>query len=294
MKLLDLGWLSQPVVFEGSLPERGVIGLDAPVAPAWRGKPRVALLIHGVACTWQFMRRLSADLGRLAGPREEPYYGHIALLAHDWRRGISENAERLTQLLGALAGKAEAIDLYGYSQGGLIARTTVETAGDDARDLGVRHVFTFNTPHAGSPLASLPASWLARLGAAVLGKLAVWHGDGVRDLVPGSSFLKSLSRPPRGVAYTFLAGNRGWDFFRGLTQPLFGASANDGVASVESQLDASAPGWSKGDEAWITRLTYPWEHFSIASGLAAVTAGAKPHPAQSALEAIASRIAFAA
>jgi hypothetical protein len=221
-------------------------------------------------------------LGRLSGPNEEPYYGQIAMLAHDWRRGIAENAERLRGLLGALAAKAGAIDLYGYSQGGLIARTAVEAAGDDARALGVRHVFTFNTPHAGSPLAHLPTSWLARFGTAILGKLAVWHGDGVRDLVPGSEYLASLTRPPRGIAYTFLAGNSGWEFLRGITQPIFGRAANDGVASVESQLDATSAGWAQDSDARIARLTYPWEHFSLASGLSA----------PSALESIATRIAF--
>lgn len=291
MRLADLKWLTQPVMFEGSLPERGVIGLDQPACPDWRGRPRVALLIHGVACTWQFMRQLSVDLGRLAGPREEPYYGQIALIAHDWRRGIADNAKRLRALLGEVAGKAASVDLYGYSQGGLIARSAVEDAREDARAMGVRHVFTFNTPHTGSPLASVPASWLARWGAALLGRLAIWHGDGVRDLVPGSGFLASLAKPPKGIAYTFLAGNSGWQFLRGLTQPVFGAVANDGVASVESQLDAPSAGWAKDRDARVSRLTFPWEHFSLASGLGSALTGAG-HGEPSALESIASRIAF--
>lgn len=290
MRLADLKWLTRPVMFEGTLPERGVIGLDAPRCPDWRGRPRAALLLHGVACTWQFMHRLSQDLGRLAGPREEPYYGQIALLAHDWRRSIADNAERLRALLGEVADKVASVDLYGYSQGGLIARAAVEGAGD-ARGMGVRHVFTFNTPHHGSPLASVPASWLARWGAAILGRLAIWHGDGVRDLVPGSGFLKSLARPPRGVAYTFLAGNSGWQFLRGLTQPVFGAVANDGVASVESQLDAASAGWAKDRDARVSRLTLPWEHFSLACGLGHALPGEQPAE-PSALESIASRIAF--
>lgn len=293
MTWTDLDCWLEPVVFERSLPEQRVIGLDAGAWPGpLRGKPRIALLAHGVACTWTFMRGLSLDLERLEGRRGEPYYTQVEHLAHDWRRGIEESAERLVRLLAAVDGRA-VVDLYGYSQGGLLMRRAAELAGDRARPMGLRHVFTFNAPHGGTPLARVSASRLVRWSAGLLGRLAVWHCDGIRDLIPGSPFLAGLGTPPEGVGYTFLAGNSGWSFLRGATQPLFGAESNDGVASVPSQLHAP-PGGCAGVvsalKSRIARLVYPWEHFSIARGLQLARSAAA---SRSPLETIAGRIALA-
>lgn len=162
-------------------------------------------------------------------------------------------------------------------------RRAVELAGPRARALGIRHVFTFNTPHGGSPLAHVHGSRLMRWSTGLLGKLAVWQCDGIRDLVPGSPFLKALGKPPEGVAYTFFAGNSGWSFLRGVTQPLFGAEPNDGVASVPSQLHAAAAdcaGVASAMKSRIARLVYPIHHFSLALG------------GDSLLESIAGRIAL--
>lgn len=285
----DLNGLIEPVVFERSLPEERVVSLSEKQWPGtWRGRQRIAILVHGVACTWTFMRGLGFDLERLEG-RSGPFYAQVAHLAHDWRRSIDENAERLVTLLGQLSGRA-AIDLYGYSQGGLLVRRAAEMAGPRAKALGIRHVFTFNAPHGGSPLAHVHGSRLMRWSAGLLGQLAVWQCDGIRDLAPGSPFLSSLGKPPEGVAYTFFAGNSGWSFLRGVTQPLFGAEANDGVASVPSQLHTAADwaGVATSVKSRIARLVYPIHHFSLARGVSLGAASG-----DSLLESIAGRIALA-
>ena len=294
MILTELNGLMDPVVFERSLPDQRVVGLQEPgwPVPGWaapgrpgtaRGRARIALLVHGVACTWTFMRRLGVDLERLEGRRGEPYYTQVAHLAHDWRRSIEDNAERLVKLLGELAGRAS-VDLFGYSQGGLLVRRAAELAGPRARALGLRHVFTFNAPHGGSPLAHVSGSRLLGWSRRLLGKLAVWGCDGIRDLAPDAPFLRSLGKPPEGVAYTFLAGNSGWSFLRGITQPLFGAEPNDGVATVPSQLGAPADDCLvSAMKSRIARLVLPFHHFSIAGGL----------PGDPLLESIAGRIALA-
>lgn len=269
MLIAELNGLLEPVVFERSLPDQRVVGLHEPGFPGtWKGRARIALLVHGVACTWTFMKKLGQDLERLEGRRSEAYYTQVVHLAHDWRRSIDENAERLVRLMGELRGRAT-VDLYGYSQGGLLARRAAELAGPEARTLGVRHVFTFNTPHAGSPLAHVSGSRFMNWSRALLGKLAVWGCDGIRDLAPGAPFLAKLGRPPEGVAYTFLAGNSGWNFLRGVTQPLFGAQPNDGVATVPSQLDAREgdAGVVSAMKSRVARLVHPFHHFSLARGL---------------------------
>ncbi len=292
MKWNDLSCWLEPVVFERSVPEHGVVGLcDQKWPGTWKGRARIAVLAHGVACTWQFMRGLGRDLERLENHRGEPFYAKVALLAYDWRRSVEDNATRLQELLADLSGRAT-VDLYGYSQGGIVVRRAVELAGGKARAMGVRHVFTFNAPHGGTPLAHVSGSFM-RWSAGVLGRLAVWHCDGIRDLLPGSQVLTALGKPPEGVGYTFVAGNSGWSFLRGITQPMFGAVPNDGVASVESQLHAPAKGCAgvvAAVKSRIARLVYPWEHFSLVRGL--TPSGSELAEAEP-LETIASRVALA-
>lgn len=286
MLFTELNALFEPVVFERSLPDQRVVGLSEPGIPGtWKGRARIALLVHGVACTWTFMQKLGHDLERLERRKNEPYYTQVVHLAHDWRRPVDENATLLVRLMGELQGRAT-VDLYGYSQGGLLARRAAELAGPRAKALGVRHVVTFNTPHGGSPLANLPSSRLLSWSRALLGKLAVWSCDGIRDLAPGAPFLSRLGKPPEGVAYTFLAGNSGWNFLRGVTQPWFGAEPNDGVASVPSQLDARPEdaGVASAMKSRIARLVHPFHHFSLARGLGC---------GSGLLETVANRIALA-
>jgi len=63
----------------------------------------------------------------------------------------------------------------------------------------------------------------------------------------------------------FLAGDRGPSFLSGWTQVAFGGQPNDGVATVDSQLDLA--GGEKNAMPAATRLVYPWDHFTIGRGI---------------------------
>lgn len=233
LTLEHLSWILDPEVLTDGDLRSGVIGLYGEKIPRVNG--RVALLFHGVACTWKFMRNLRKDL---------TIYDKIYLVAYDWRKPIEENADYVVKLIDRL--DIETIDLHGYSMGGLICRK----AGVNR----VRHVFTYNTPHLGTHLAHL--NKIIWLGTLFRSSLSSWRCDGIKDLIPGSSFLKSLTEPKIGS--TYIAGTHGKKFLGGITQPLFIGQANDGLATVDSQI-------SKGTNG-IEQIIMPWDHFSIIGG----------------------------
>jgi pimeloyl-ACP methyl ester carboxylesterase len=75
--------------------------------------------------------------------------GYLTLFLYDWRRPLSENAEKLkasiTQVKTATG--ASQVDLVGHSMGGLVGRAYVQS-GDYASD--VTHLVTLGSPHQGS------------------------------------------------------------------------------------------------------------------------------------------------
>jgi pimeloyl-ACP methyl ester carboxylesterase len=266
MRLPDLSFLVPPLVATESLPAENVLGLYDPASPPeWAGRPRVALLMHGVACTWKFMRSLARELKRLEGPRG-PIYGRVILIAYDWRRSVDDNAIALIALLERLAPQARRFDLYGYSMGGLVGRRAAELLPDEVDGPRIGHLFTFNSPHRGSPLAGLVHMRAMRFSARLFRSLSHWVCDGIRDIVPGSEVLQRFRRSiPTAAKQIYLAGDSGSRLLGGVTQVLFSREANDGVATVASQLDLGEGGTEEAPHA--TRLVYPWDHFSLLHGL---------------------------
>jgi hypothetical protein len=261
-------WLLSPMVYSGSRPDRNVIGInDHPkIAASGRRKPRVALLLHGIACTWSFMQKLQEDLTELRTASRRRVYEKVYFVAFDWRRPIEENGVALRRLLEELNDQVKCADLYGYSSGGLVCRVALELVSGTA-PIPVRSLFALHAPHRGSPLAFLIHSGLPGIGSFVSKEAGRWSEPGVRDLVPGSALLKRLwaATPPAGVQTVLVAGDGGARLFGGLTRPAFLFRASDGVVSVNSQLDQVGSGPDRNPRA--RRLLFPGHHFSVADGL---------------------------
>lgn len=271
--VLSLASVLPPPVLARSTPDQNVVGLDdLDHLPVWKGRPRVALVLHGVACTWHYLEGLARCLeGLPGGAAGRLRYGAVVRVTYDWRRSIDDNAARLVDLLGRLGDRSKSVDLFGYSMGGLVARRAVET-GNPILLPPVRHVFTFNSPHRGSPLAEMIGWRTLRWATWLVRSLSPWLCDGIRDLAPRSPFLSTLARLERRTRYVFVAGNDGSALLGGVTQPAFGKIANDGVAAVTSQLDLDPmetgpipgprPITVGSDPSWV-RLVLSWNHFSI-------------------------------
>lgn len=252
--MLPYGWILEPPLNAESCEENHVLGLEsvAPPMPPPEAR-RIALLIHGVATTWRFMGRLARKL------RETSHYDWVGFVAFDWREPMEGNALRLRRLLEKVAGGRDSIDLFGYSQGGLMARAALDLPGGSG--LPVPHLVTFNTPHQGSPLGRIvrwvqPAARLTGVG------LGYWSTPGIEDVTPGSQFLTKLAAlaPDPATRRLHIAGYAGRWLILGVTQFFFMGGANDGVVSVESQHDP-------GREGPIERLSAAWNHFTLGSGL---------------------------
>jgi hypothetical protein len=261
MSLMIPGWMLEPPLSVESCDRNHVIGLGcarAVLPPS--SCQRVALVIHGVATTWKFMERLGSFLGRLESTDESggPRYDWVGYVAFDWRLPIEENGRDLRHLLEAIAPGRDVIDLFAYSQGGLLCRGALDLDGDSG--MPVHHLVTFNTPHTGSPLSRIirwmrPATrWKEGLGA--------WTCPGLHDVAPGSDFLRQLEERPgaAGIRRLYVAGDAGRWLVLGFTQLFFLGRRNDGIVAVDSQLDQAR----SGD---IHRLATAWNHFTVARGL---------------------------
>jgi triacylglycerol lipase len=95
-----------------------------------------------------------------------------------------------------------AVDLVGYSMGGLVARHLIEKAGWASR---VGTVVMLGTPNHGTIAAWVPGT---------IGGFARWNATG-GDMRPGSEFLRSLgTAEPAGERYVTIGGAPTWLPFR--------------------------------------------------------------------------------
>ncbi|MDQ3661013.1 MAG: peptidoglycan DD-metalloendopeptidase family protein [Actinomycetota bacterium] len=154
------------------------------------------------------------------GPRGHIPYDRTATY------GSLERAGRGLRRLLARIGRAHPgsqVDLFAHSQGGLLARLSLEglvsawTPGLPRID----HMVTLATPHRGAPVASLPSalessSPVGRFGARlVLDSLGRWSANGgpipdpraqaVRQLAPGSRVITRLGSHDRAFGTRFLS-----------------------------------------------------------------------------------------
>ncbi|MFM8276073.1 MAG: esterase/lipase family protein [Cyanobium sp.] len=152
--------------------------MNTPAAPAAAdspppGPPPPLVLVHGLWDTPRLFRRLQRQLGERRDPLLIPQLPH--------RFGLTP-IETLAELLGghieAAFGRTTAVDVLGFSMGGVIARTWVQLEGGHRR---TRRLTTVASPHRGT-LAALP--WPGR-----------WL-PGLADMKPGSSLLRRLDAQP--------------------------------------------------------------------------------------------------
>ena len=130
------------------------------------GAPPV-VIVHGIFRDHRLMGRLAkvfTQTGRrVLTPDLTPNNGSV---------GLNELAMQLGEYLDENLGPDEQCDIIGHSMGGMVARSFIQRHGGRRR---VRRLITLAAPHQGTILA-----WLL-------------PGLGVRDLRPGSVFLRDLA-----------------------------------------------------------------------------------------------------
>lgn len=127
------------------------------------------VLVHGLWDTPRLFRPLQAQLGERRQPQLVPHLPH----GLGWTP-LRQLAEQLGSEIEAAFGREQALDLLGFSMGGVIARVWIQLLGGWTR---TRRFITVASPHSGS-LMALP--WPRRLLA------------GVADMKPGSPLLRQL------------------------------------------------------------------------------------------------------
>lgn len=120
---------------------------------------------------------------------------------------IEMAADRLRTLMKKIAEKhpGSKVDFITHSQGGIVARSYLNAlaADPDPTLPRVEHLVTYSSPHAGAPLAEVPAAMKSGLvGKALLGAMSTWAMRGgpvpdplakaVEQLAPGSALLNAL------------------------------------------------------------------------------------------------------
>jgi len=126
------------------------------------------VILHGIFRDYRLMARLRKTF-TLAGRRVFT----PSLKPNNGSAGLNELALQLGEFLEKNLAPGERCDVIGHSMGGMVARSYLQRHGGRAR---VRKLVTLAAPHHGTILA-----WLL-------------PGQGVRDLRPGSPFLRDLAR----------------------------------------------------------------------------------------------------
>jgi triacylglycerol lipase len=136
-------------------------------------------MVHGIFRDHRLMAKLGrafAQAGRrVLTPDLTPNNGSAAL---------NQLAAQLGGYLEKNLGPGEKCDIIGHSMGGMVARSYVQRHGGRSR---VRRLVTLAAPHQGTLLA-----WLL-------------PGQGVRDLRPGSAFLRDLATDAHALEGIFVA-----------------------------------------------------------------------------------------
>ena len=125
------------------------------------------VMVHGIFRDHRLMARLGRAFvlagRRVLTPDLTPNNGSVSL---------NELAQQLGGYLEENLGQGEQCDIIGHSMGGMVARAYVQRQGGRKR---VRRLVTLAAPHQGTLMA-----WLL-------------PGQGMRDLRPGSVFLRDLA-----------------------------------------------------------------------------------------------------
>ena len=176
------------------------IVIDGPsLAAAYPGATgKVAIFIHGLTeteRTWWFGMRAGDDGtgGRPYGERLAADLGYTPLyLRYNSGLHVSENGRLLAELLDRIdaewPAEIEEIAVFGFSMGGLVARSANHVAmSEDMPWVGrVRHVFHIGVPHHGAPLERLTNATTARLRRlpelAALADLLDGRSGGIKDM----------------------------------------------------------------------------------------------------------------
>lgn len=153
-----------------------------PHAQSWAAKARGAepaperrvLLVHGIGDDGRTMEHMARYL------RAQGWRASTVTLTPNWgQRGLDELAGQIADHVAREFKPGEKFDLVGFSMGGLVARYYVQRLGGLER---VRRFVTLSTPHNGT--------WVAHL----------LRHPGVRQMRPGSAFLRDLDRDAERLA----------------------------------------------------------------------------------------------
>lgn len=249
MQKIEWTWIFKPEVDDQEDIDRNVISFKTEEISLLPGF-NVAIVVHGAACTHSFMRRLTDNIASVKKGKK-PIYDAIYTLAYDWRDSVEENAIKLLNIADTLTDAVTRVDLHGYSLGGVVSRLANQMAPDYVPK-AIRHVFTYNSPMTGTPLAHLSA--IGKISGYCIPGMRSWNAPGVRDLIPNSAILNKL-KASEMKNETYFAGSGGSGFLAGITQKLFMGQSNDGIASVDSQV----AGLGKA-------IVTPYDHFGVLFG----------------------------
>ena len=126
------------------------------------------LLVHGIDDTAALFRRMKPYLENGGLPVHTPN-----LVPNNGNVGLTELAKQLDQYVRSDFTTEQAINIVGFSMGGLVSRYYIQRLGGIHR---VRKFVTIGTPHRGT--------WTGFLRA----------NPGARDMRPTSAFLRDLNR----------------------------------------------------------------------------------------------------
>ena len=126
------------------------------------------VLVHGIWNTAGIFTTLQAHLEREGWQVYAP-----SLTPNNGDAPLENLAEQVASFIDSALGSQQPFDLLGFSMGGLIARYYVQRLGGLAR---VQRFVTVSAPHQGTLLGALS------------------HRYGIRQMRPGSPFLKSLNK----------------------------------------------------------------------------------------------------
>src|SRR5580692_9380575 len=130
--------------------------------------PKPVLLVHGIDDTSALFSRLKPFLERAGLPVQA-----LNLVPNNGNAGLIELARQLDSHVCENFAADQAIDIVGFSMGGLVSRYYIQRLGGIHR---VRKFVTIGSPHRGT--------WAAFLRG----------NPGARDMRPGSGFLQDLNR----------------------------------------------------------------------------------------------------
>ena len=187
----------------------------------------------------------------------------VLAFEHDTFLNIRDNEMELAKLIRNHLSGVDRLLLVGHSRGGLVARAAVRRLIDTRKFKGSIEVWTFGTPHLGTPLVAAGTRilhLLCRLGStAIIGSaclepnLAAWAyflqklrkmPIGIAQMEPGSDFLEMITPPGSSDDFvTAYAGNYeiagagegfGISFRNSFGRLAFDGSANDLVVPTAS------------------------------------------------------------